>query len=137
MSVSQLRRDCLQELKFKKEEATRNQIKMRSQQRANGEFSFKTIEMTENKVALHEILQSEIIADKKKILKKFTKAELDRLCKYYQFRTMQSKKELGDKLSQFISYADGVKINVPEQPETQIQRDKEKKQRLSLTDLNV
>lgn len=65
MSVSQLRRDCLQELKFKKAEATRNQIKMRSQQRANGEFSFKTIEMTENKVASHEILQSEIIADKK------------------------------------------------------------------------
>lgn len=46
---------------------------MRSQQRANGEFSFKTIELTENKVASHEILQSEIIADKKKILKKFTK----------------------------------------------------------------
>lgn len=49
-------------------------------------------------------------------------------------QNMQSKKELGDKLfisgvsywCQFISYADGMKINVPEQPETQIQRAKEK-----------
>lgn len=64
---------------------------MRSQQRAKGEFSFKTIESdsTENKVASHKRLQSEIIADKN-FLQKFTKAELDKLCKYYQFRTMQS-----------------------------------------------
>lgn len=52
-------------------------------------------------------------------MQKFTKAELDKLCLYYQFRTMQSKKELVDKLGQFISDADGMKINVPdlEQPE--------------------
>lgn len=88
MNVSQLRRDCLQELKFKKAEATRNQIKMRSQQRANGEFSFKTIELTENKVASHEILQSEIIANKKKNSEKIHQ----RLCKYYQFRTCKVRK---------------------------------------------
>lgn len=132
MSVSQLRRDYLQELKVKKAEATRKQIKMRSQQRAKGEFSFKTIEsdLTENKVASHKRLQSEIIADKN-FLQKFTKAELDKLCKYYQFRTMQSKKELVNKLGQFISNADGMKINVPEQPEAP----KPKRQRKKKTDL--
>lgn len=48
---------------------------------------------------------------------------------------MQSKKELVNKLGQFISDADGMKINVPEPPEAPKPKRQRKKKRL--TYLNV
>lgn len=131
MSISQLRRDYLQEQKIKKAEATRKQIQMRTQHRTKGVFNFKTIEsdVTVNKVASHKRLQSDIISDKT-FLQKFTKVELDKLCKFYQFKTMQSKKELVIKLGDFIREANGMKLNVTEQAETSEPQKRQRKKKI-------
>ncbi|XP_048735300.2 uncharacterized protein LOC125650810 [Ostrea edulis] len=109
MSVVQLRKDFLQQQKVKKAEATRKQIKMRTQRQTKGMFDFTTIQNdnSPNKEASHKRLQSELLSDKT-FLQKFKKEELNRLCEYYKFNPVQSKKKLVVDLGDYILRAEGM-----------------------------
>ena len=106
MSLSQLRRNYLEEMKIMKTEAHRKQIKIKKSRTGKDVLDFKVIkcDQTQEKIASHKRLQSEILKDDSYLSNKFTKAELDLLSKAYNIsvKGRQSKKELGVAVSNAI-----------------------------------
>jgi hypothetical protein len=108
MSLAQLRKTYLQELKVQKTEAHRKQIKMREKGRGKTSvpFNMKTItdDKTTNKIVSHKRLQAEILDEETSILNSFTKADLLILCMAYclSVKVQKNKKQIIEALKPVI-----------------------------------
>ena len=108
MSLAQLRKTYLQELKVQKTEAHRKQIKMREKGRGKTSvpFNMKTItdDKTTNKIVSHKRLQAEILDEGTSILNSFTKADLLILCMTYclSVKVQKNKKQIIEALKPVI-----------------------------------
>ena len=111
MSNAQLRKDYMTSQHLKKSEATRKQIKMRTEKAMKTVFNMTTImnDTSNHKIISHRRLQSEII-NNPKFLDKFKKTELQTLCAFYgvSYRSQQTKKELAEALNPVITAADNM-----------------------------
>ena len=116
MSLSQLSRNYLEEMKIMKTEAHRKQIKIKKSRTGKDVLDLKVIksDQTQEKIASHKRLQSEILKDDSYLSNKFTKAELDLLSKanYISVKGRQSKKELGVAVSNAIMASE--KMSLPQ-----------------------
>lgn len=114
MSLSQLRKRYLKDVKAQKTEAHRKQIKMR-EKTANVKtnpfnMAFIKKDSSENKLVSHRRLQSEILKNDSFLSLTFTKADLEKLCKAYRcpFERNLTKKLISEKLHSIITSSSGM-----------------------------
>ena len=103
-------------MKIMKTEAHRKQIKIKKSRTGKDVLDLKVIksDQTQEKIASHKRLQSEILKDDSYLSNKFTKAELDLLSKANNIsvKGRQSKKELGVAVSNAIMASE--KMSLPQ-----------------------
>lgn len=114
MSLSQLRKRYLKDVKAQKTEAHRKQIKIK-EKTANVKtnpfnMAFIKNDSSENKLVSHRRLQSEILKNDSFISLTFTKADMEKLCKAYrcQFERNLTKKLISEKLYSIITSSPGM-----------------------------
>lgn len=116
MSLCQLRKSYLKDMKSQKTEAHRKQIKMREKSgRTGGKlslFNFTSIkeDTSVGKMISHRRLQSEILKSEDFLSSTFTKAELEKLCLACKcpFDKKLSKKSTSEKLHEIISSSESM-----------------------------
>ena len=114
MSCAQFRRDFLQDLKLKKEEAHRKQIQMKQgKSGCVSKWNFASIvqDVTLNKISSHRRLQAELLQNKNHLIDgPFSKEHLTKLSKSYGLSVTgrSTKKTLAATLSLTIPSVEGV-----------------------------
>jgi len=107
MSLSQVRRNYLQESKVKKTEAHRKQIKMKTCGKQKEVFNIDLYiknDSSDCKIVSHKRRQAEVIKNENYLQDNFIKCQLESLCKAYKipFKSGQLKKDIGKSLNRAI-----------------------------------